>query len=424
MIVSDLKQICNDLLNQNKNSIVFDLLDFYFPFANCIEDINLLGEISVRASHSKMFLECAKVLYSIAPSFESRTNLYLAYKKMNYPEEALKLIDENLKERPKDFSLLLNQAFTTTLLGEGKKAYDMMRKLKAKTDGDVRNLRYGLSTEKIEQGNIIEGLRDFHESFYSNPYSHEKWNGKSNRVCVIGEGGIGDEIINIRFFHHLKERNINAMYFTRNVELRSLFARHEIQTVSEVPTDIPWINSSVLPSYLKLKEKDLWYGNYLQPLRKYKTRLTGNKIRIGIKCNGNPYFSQDIYRRIPIEEMLKHIPRSKFEIYYLDKEKTHIGVHNMKDYLNTWEETLDIIDQLHIIVSSCTSLPHVSGAMGKPTIVLAPIMPYYTWTSTRTDGTTPWYGNHLNICYQTKVRDWYQPLQQMSNLIAKFDINQ
>jgi hypothetical protein len=55
--------------------------------------------------------------------------------------------------------------------------------------------------------------------------------------------------------------------------------------------------------------------------------------------------------------------------------------------------------------------------MGKETIVVTPIAEYYVWTSTRTDDTTPWYGDNFKVIKQTKVGSWKEPLEKVSAIL-------
>ena len=71
-------------------------------------------------------------------------------------------------------------------------------------------------------------------------------------------------------------------------------------------------------------------------------KLSSNKFKIGIKCSGNPYFSQDEYRKIPVELMLSYMPQDA-EIYYIDKEVGHEGCIDLGEKIETWEDTLDFI---------------------------------------------------------------------------------
>jgi hypothetical protein len=55
--------------------------------------------------------------------------------------------------------------------------------------------------------------------------------------------------------------------------------------------------------------------------------------------------------------------------------------------------------------------------MGKHTIVVVPIAEYYIWTSTRTNNTTPWYGDNFTVLKQKKVRSWDEPLGEAQKIL-------
>jgi ADP-heptose:LPS heptosyltransferase len=107
------------------------------------------------------------------------------------------------------------------------------------------------------------------------------------------------------------------------------------------------------------------------------------------------------------------------EIYYIDKEVGHKGCIDLGEKIETWEDTLDFIDQMDCVISSCTSLVHAAGAMGKTCFVVVPIAEYYIWSTSRRDTTTPWYGNNFQVHKQTKVRDWHEPLTNVKQEVIK-----
>ena len=255
------------------------------------------------------------------------------------------------------------------------------------------------------------------------------WNGAPHpgkTIIINGEGGVGDEFINIRFLNKFKELGMNPVLYSPQhmfgLDTVRLFRRHGHNVVTNNlffnKTDL-WTHMMSIPGYLGLTESDLWNGPYLTPLRQEKNKLTDNNFKIGIKCNGNPYFEQDIYRTIPVDQLLAALPKNA-SIYFFDKEKTYPGTISLKDNLVTWEDTLDYIDQMNVIVSSCTSLVHAAGAIGKQTIVIVPIAKYYVWISTRTDESTPWYGNNFKVIEQTVVRSWTEPLARMTQLVKEY----
>jgi hypothetical protein len=44
---------------------------------------------------------------------------------------------------------------------------------------------------------------------------------------------------------------------------------------------------------------------------------------------------------------------------------------------------------MDLMITSCTSVAHLSAALGIPTWVMVPVMPYYTWAMP--GNTSPWY---------------------------------
>jgi hypothetical protein len=434
-----------DLITKEKRKAVFEIIDFYFPKATTLHDFEILGEVSLKAEYHSMYLQCAEASYILAQTelqkYTARVNLYKAYNACNYPKKALFYIEQNLAIDPEDFDSLMCKAFNLALLGQRKESEDIIISQLEKYPEKSEDIRYALSGKMLRDGDTAEGIINFIDTFKPKNHMFEdvlkmkKWTGGAypgRKIYVNGEGGIGDEIINIRFFKHLKDFGMHPiLYSSWNMyrpDTVDLFRRHGHDVICEhysIDTNELWTNMMPLPGYLNLKEKDLWYGPYLVPLKNPKNLLNSKKFKIGIKCSGNPYFSQDVYRCIPIEKMLEYLPRDDdVEIYYIDKEKTHPDCINLKDKLDIWETTLDYIDQMDVIVSSCTSLVHAAGAIGKRTIVIVPIAEYYVWTSTRKNKTTPWYDeNTFTVLKQTESRSWDKPLLEMQTLISEIRKN-
>ena len=169
-----------------------------------------------------------------------------------------------------------------------------------------------------------------------------------------------------------------------------------------------------VPCYLDLNEDDLWNGPYLTALNK-KLSLPGSK-KIGIKTTGNPAYEQELHRIIPFNDLIECIP-SDYTIYsfHVDEEFNHPRVISLKNKINNWDDTLDYINQMDLIVSSCTSLAHAAGALGKETIVIVPIFTYYVWAFPSSH--TKWYGKNLTILRQTDYNNWNSPLNDLKKIL-------
>jgi ADP-heptose:LPS heptosyltransferase len=64
-----------------------------------------------------------------------------------------------------------------------------------------------------------------------------------------------------------------------------------------------------------------------------------------------------------------------------------------------------------MVVSVDTSVAHLAGALGTPTLLLLPYSPDYRWMVDRTD--TPWYPL-MRLLRQAKIGQWDQPLRALS----------
>jgi len=425
-----------DLINNDQRKLAWELIDYYFERATELIHFDILGFLSLKVDKRDTYLKCAQNAYSLAKNPEelyvARTNLYKAYNTMNLPEEALFYINLNLKLNPEDIEAQCHKACNISLKGDKITSDNMLLEISKKYPDKVKNI---IASKLLREGKTADGILNFVESvklksqIFETELNMKAWKGNpvpGQKLYVNVEGGIGDLIINIRFFDILKKYGMHPILFSYNTkyykDINNVLSRHGYDVLTDailIDRTKKWIPLMSIPGYLKLQEKDLWHGTYLTPLRKSKNKLSGDKFKIGIKCSGNPYFAQDEYRKIPIENMLGVLPKEA-EIYYIDIEQPKTSdsrVISLSDRIESWEDTLDFIDQMDCIVSSCTSLVHAAGAMGKITFVAVPIAEYYIWTTTRTDGSSPWYGDNFYVAKQTKLRDWTEPLEEIGNRV-------
>ena len=440
--IQDLTTVVMDLLSNEKRTIVFEMLELYFKRAETIEDFDTLGYLSLKAEHRQLYLKCAEAAYSKAENSQqlyiARANLYKAYNAMNQPEKALFYIDLNLTITPDDFETQTQRAFNLALMGDRKTSEEMLMKLAEKHPEKAQAMDNALSGKMLRDGKTAKGILSFMGSIkpkngrFEEAFKMTKWTGmvQPNRtIYVDGEGGIGDEIINIRFFDYIRDLGMKPVLYSTWSKYRedtvNLFRRNGYEVITEtysIDRSQLWTPMMSLPGYLNLDETKLWRKPYLTPIRNPKNKIESNKFKIGIKCSGNPYFSQDEYRKIPLELMLSYMPKDA-EIYYIDKEVGHEGCIDLGSKINSWEDTLDFIDQMDCIISSCTSLVHAAGAMGKTCFVVVPIAEYYIWSTSKRDITTPWYGSNFQVHKQTKVRDWHEPLSKVKQEVLKLTEN-
>jgi len=416
----------------DKAKIVLDLLK---PFAQRIEEIDQIGKLYADIREFNDTLELAERIYSLVNTpdarFDARVNIIRAYLNLNKPKEALTYISINERERPKDHPNQMDKAMCYFLLDQKAQGEAILRNILLEPHTEDVNFRvnFNLGTYDLRNGNFKEGLRRvlldgrklniWHEFKYP---QEQLWEGNpqpGKTIVLCAEGGIGDEIISVRFMKHFRDLGMTPIWYSDRKDICAIFERNGFKTISdlkEIPKDWLWTYSMPSPTYLDLNEDDLWYGTYLTPINNAAKLPSTSKKKIGIKCMGNPKYDQDLHRTIPFEQLISHIP-DDYEIYsfHIDEDFAHPRVIPLKDKIKTWDDTLDYLDQMDIVVSSCTSLIHAAGAIGKNSIVIIPILTYYTWA--KPDYHSKWYGDNLTVLRQTEYDNWNAPLTELTSLL-------
>ena len=415
-----------------KAKIVLDLLK---PYATTVPELDQLGKLYAEIREFNDTLEIGKTIYDLVQhpqaKYDARVNIIRAYLNLNKPYEALELVLVNKKERPSDHPNQMDEAMCYFLLDKKDQGEAILRRILAEphTDDIDARVRFNLGTYDLRNGNFKEGLRRvlldgrklniWHEFKFPKAQLWEGTPQPGKTIVLCAEGGIGDELISVRFMKHFRDVGMNPIWYTERKDLASIFTHCGFPTVSNLthlPADWLWTYSMPAPSYLELEESDLWYGTYLKPLaRELQLPRTGKK-RIGIKCMGNPKYDQDLHRTVPIEQLLACIPED-YEIYsfHVDEDIDHPRVTPLKGKIASWDDTLNYIEQMDLIVSSCTSLIHAAGAIGKESVVIVPILTYYTWA--KPGRHTPWYGDNLTVLRQTEYDNWNSPLSELKALL-------
>ena len=414
-----------------KAKIVLDLLK---PYAHSIKDIDKLGIIYADIREFNDTLELAHRIHDLLPNnvskFDARVNIIRAHLNLNQPEQALEYILLNEQEKPKDHPNQMDKAMVYFLLNQKDVGEKILRTILTQPRSrDVDNrVKFNLGTYDLTNGKFKDGLKhvlmdgkllNIWET-YNLPIP--KWDGKiypGKTILLAYEAGIGDELINIRFQKHIRDRGMNCVWFTTRKDLAEVFVRNGYNVITDlkdIKSDWMWTYSMETPVWLDIDYKDLWYGSYLKA-EGTKDKLPGD-FKIGIKYSGNLKYDQDLHRTVPEDLMINCMPKNatlySFQVYD-DIEFSSDRVIPLRDKIKSWDDTLNYLDQMDLVVSSCTSLPHAASAMGKETIVIVPILNYYTWAYT--NKYSAWYGKSTTILRQQEYDNWNAPFKELKVLL-------
>lgn len=360
--------------------------------------------------------------------FSVRANLAKVFNHLNEPELSLQQSQENAKTQL-TYDTLMEASFSHYLLGDYKTSESMMRQLAAQPDlpEAIRNrVLYNLGSYDIEAGHFKQGLRGFigvgHDIGiwkYSGFEGIMKWEGQiepGKTILIHAEGGIGDEIIGIRFMQNIEQLGMKPVWLTDRLDIQTILRRHGFESCAPDRSNCFQILAMFLPIVLNLDKSEVWNGPYLTAskdfVEKWKALLPERFM--AVKWTGNPHYEQDLHRSVPLELI---------EGLDFDGEKVNLQLepeNQGKDWLfdvkiNNLEDTLAILELSDMVVTSCTSIAHLAGALGKRAVVCPPIACYYTWL-----GGGGWYGNNLTVVRQTKHRSWsdvFETVQEQVNAI-------
>lgn len=111
------------------------------------------------------------------------------------------------------------------------------------------------------------------------------------------------------------------------------------------------------------------------------------------------YYDQDLHRSIPVDK-IKDLEYNGTKIN-LQLEPELKNDWSFSPDINTIEDTLAILWLCEDVISSCTSIAHMAGAIGKKITVCPPIAYYYVWANG-----SKWYGDHVTVIKQSVHGNW------------------
>jgi hypothetical protein len=297
----------------------------------------------------------------------------------------------------------------------------------------------------IQDGDYQKGCQLLESGRYLNTYGSgilkteaqifnpQKDDIKGKSIIISLEGGYGDEIIHARFATSFKKQGAKNVYLACAPELTSLFSR--IEGVDKVilrneahlvPHDfwVPgfssgWIAGHTFDNF----PNDTYLSADTQKIDQWKSIIRSEKIKVGIRWAGNPKFEHQQFRRFPEEFITNLANYEELEVYSLQRDDNIIDlpdkIHDLQNSLVTWEDTAAAIMNLDIIITSCTSVAHLSAALGKETWIMVPVLPYHTWAVGSPKSNTSPYYNCVQLFRQQEPHKWNVAFQSMYEKLEK-----
>lgn len=337
---------------------------------------------------------------------------------------------------------LIDQQLNLMIRGRFDEGWRIAQELERIDPKDPR-ARFNRGWFLIHQGKFQEGFQCLEHgrslNVYGNPRLHTNkpiWDGSdlNGKTMIINlEAGYGDNIIQARFATEVWRRGARCI-LNCDRSLHSLFMR--IPGVAECITD-DQVNSTYHDYWIPGFSCSWVFGHEVdslpnepyifakpQSVEIWKSIIKTDKIKIGIRWSGNPKFEHQQFRLFPPEMLIdlhKHNDHIQFYSLQRDTDVKELPpeINDLQHLLISWEDTAAAIENLDLVISSCTSIAHLASAMGKPTWVIVPILPYHVWAYG--DRHSPWYTEQTLVYRQTVFGKWDNTFQQVrSDLALKF----
>lgn len=427
-----------------KYDLALQLLNSISHMRDDTEFLNFKAMVEYVSKKYVLSTETSEQILNRVKNSNTYFNAGRAAYKANQLEKSLQYFDEALKLDPENVSVKLDRAVTICTMGDFEQAYELICAID-KTKYDERNqkvVEFNKGWHMIRKGGFKKGVellnigRDLKLlGTHTGRYDRPEWDGKTHEgktILIIGEGGIGDEVINARFAQTINERGMNAIMSTVHNNQSMLSSAPRLLKVidnSEIQSNNEWdywVPCMSLPYKLGVDSTEIPNDSYLSARPSYiekwsKVVKSNKKLNIGVRWMGNPLYELELARTVPVEffDELSKLDIQLFSIQKDDGAKNFRIPHNTIDIapdLKNWDDTMGAMMNMDLIITSCTSVAHVAAALGKPTWVVMPLLPYYTWADMKKE--SYWYKSVS--CYRQKVwKDWSAPCEEVRNDLMK-----
>jgi len=268
-------------------------------------------------------------------------------------------------------------------------------------------------------------------------------------VLFLGEGGIGDEIIFHRLGKVLKDKGINCTYCSTsglsNVLSTNKYFNESfnLETIGSMGFNYNTDNNMNIlrqfkyfispfasfcgfeKNYIFNFSEDLkWKEQYLYT-NKTPNLPSTDKIKIGIKFSGTPALENRYKRNFPLERIIQLFDPDVYQLYSFQRDecveqvREHEHIVDLSSHFNTLDDTLSALEQMDYVISSCTSIAHMAGALDEKTYILIPNnrTTYKLWDDISINNEKSLvYSDNVTVLKQKDLNCWDYPFQRLKEI--------
>jgi hypothetical protein len=263
--------------------------------------------------------------------------------------------------------------------------------------------------------------------------------GDGETLLLVADQGYGDVIMFARYLPWAFSR-AKSVAIATSAELKELLERH-----FPGPTYFTrWDAAPPFVAYCPFSGLSRLHGTrpdsipqppaYLRPLpdkvalwqERLDALLPRGCKRVGIAWAGRPTHNNDRNRSIDIGTLAPfgHVPGVAFVALQKGPAAAQVAdwrgpapLVGLDAQIETFDDTLAILECLDLLVCVDTSLGHLAGAAGRPAWVMLPFAPDWRWLMQRED--SPWYAT-LRLLRQAEPKAWPELIARTTRDLAAF----
>ncbi|WP_109479027.1 tetratricopeptide repeat-containing glycosyltransferase family protein [Paraburkholderia sp. C35] len=175
-----------------------------------------------------------------------------------------------------------------------------------------------------------------------------------------------------------------------------------------IPTTVPYLQADP-------QSVDAWRHRFVDEKR----------LKVGLVWTGSHGHQRNPYRRVGLERYVDAFrelgnvafyslqPGAGAEVAAARTAGLDIADHTSE--FNTFDDTAAYIGALDLVITVCTSVAHLSGAIGQRTWVLLDVNPHWVWLLDRTD--SPWYPS-ATLYRQPQFAEWEPVFDELTRDLA------
>jgi hypothetical protein len=364
---------------------------------------------------------------------DALSNLGLAYKYSGQQDKARKFFEESIKDSPSG-ETLANYSALFIESGEDEKCRSICKRaIELSPEHPIAH--WNLALTLLADGQWNTAWEEHEWGLVNNCMRKDRalndvpvWDGTpGKRVAVYGEQGIGDEIMFASMLPDLLKTN--EVVLESHKRLKTLFEKSfpgvQVYGMREEMTPT-WTENERFDCRISIGSLGKFYRRSREsfpgtPYLKADPVPKGEKFRVGISWTGGGAKIGRVQKRsVPLAwwKSILNVPGVEFvSLQYTDCNEEldvmdAIG-YDIKRYQEVYAEdyyeTARLVKSCDLVISVCTSVIHLAGALGVPCWVMTPKNPAWRYQNS---GGMPWYRSVRLYRQPESKQDSWMPVVQ------------